>query len=218
MQIEDKVKALIEQVQAGELNEHLESIDGSDFGIYIPVYEEQGKIKMMLDGYSQTERNLVVSVSKKDDEELTDALPVAWIGGQNAKDSSCRHGGTVKCKHCTSHTAACRHCTHTSGKLAGQLDAPQLDYENVVADIGNKKQLLEALAGKQVGLTLLHGHNDQFMFTKLPDGYVSVIANGVTSFRKENDVNQDPTFVPNVWRSINGQLRVAGGYSQLENE
>lgn len=56
------------------------------------------------------------------------------------------------------------------------------------------------------------------MFTKLPEGYVSVIANGATTFRKESDVAKDKTFVPNMWRSINGKLQVAGGFSEVDLE
>lgn len=61
----------------------------------------------------------------------------------------------------------------------------------------------------------MHGHSDKFMFTKFPEGFVSVIANGITTFRKEKEVMDDKTFVPNVWRSINGKLHVAGGRWQV---
>ena len=144
-----------------------------------------------------------------------DAFPVAWMGGQNAKDSKCSHGGTAKCKHCTGHASHCRHCTHKTGNFGQDFAAPQLDYAKAAEKIKDNKALLESLAKEQFGLTLLHGHSDEFMFTKLPEGYVSVVSNDTTHFRKEAEVAQDTTFVPNVWRSINGQLRVAGGYSNL---
>lgn len=215
MQVDAKIKDAIASVQSGKLSELLQKVDNSDFGLYVPVYEDQGVIKPMLDGYSQTERNLVISVGKKDVDDSDGALPVGWLGRIDAKDSSCRHGDHDKCRHCTSHQDKCRHCTHPKGKSVAGIDgAPELDYHEVVKQIDDKRDLLDELAAHGMGLTLLHGHSDQFMFTKLPEDYVAVIANGLTTFRKATDVAKDPTFVPNVWRSVNGQLRVAGGHSQ----
>lgn len=218
MKAADNVKVLIEKVQSGVLTKYLHPLDDTDFGIYIPTYADQDGVKLMLEGYSQTEKNLVVTVSKSEDDALTDAKPVAWMGGQLGKDSRCRHGETRKCKHCTEHTNACRHCTHKEGKVGEGLEAPELDYDQAVKKLIHRNDLLDSLAKEQFGLTLLHGHNDQFMFTKLPENYVSVVANGVTSFRKEADVQQDTTFVPNIWRSVDGQFRVAGGYSEISGE
>ena len=87
--------------------------------------------------------------------------------------------------------------------------------DEAVKQLVHKRDLLDELSKKNFGLTLLHGHNDEHMFTKLPEGYVSVVSDGTTSFRKEEEVLADPTFVPNVWRSVNGKLRVAGGHSEL---
>ena len=56
------------------------------------------------------------------------------------------------------------------------------------------------------------------MFTKLPQGYISVIAGGKTEFRSVSEVTEDSTFVPNVWRVIGGELKIAGGHSQLASE
>lgn len=215
MQVDAKIKDAIASVESGKLSELLQKVDNSDFGLYVPVYEDQGVIKPMLEGYSQTERNLVISVGKKDVDDPEGALPVGWLGRIDAKDSSCRHGDHDKCRHCTSHQDKCRHCTHPKGKSVAGIDgAPELDYHKVVKQIDDKRELLDELAAHGMGLTLLHGHSDQFMFTKLPEDYVAVIANGLTTFRKSTDVAKDPTFVPNVWRSVNGQLRVAGGHSQ----
>lgn len=218
MQIDDKIKSAIDSIQSGKLDKYLQHLDNSDFGVYIPVYEDQGVIKPMLEGYSQTERDLVISVSKNGEDDLEDefpTLPIGWLGQIDGKDSSCRHPGEDRCRHCTGHQDKCRHCTHPRGhSINGIDDAPELDYYEVVKEIKDKQDLLSSLATEGMGLTLLHGHSDQFMFTKLPEGYVSVISKGKTSFRKESEVSQDPTFVPNVWRSINGQLRVAGGHSE----
>jgi hypothetical protein len=212
---DDEVKALIAKVHSGELDQFAPHLDGTDFGIYMPTYSDQDGVKLMLQGYSQLERNLKVHVSKGDAEELLDAKPVGWMGGGNAKDSKCTHGGTTKCKHCTGHADHCRHCTHARGKTKGDLVAPKLDYDEAVKQLVHKRDLLDELSKKNFGLTLLHGHNDEHMFTKLPEGYVSVVSDGTTSFRKEEEVLADPTFVPNVWRSVNGKLRVAGGHSEL---
>ncbi len=264
MRIDNKTKSIIDDIESGKLNKYLKQIDNSDFGFYIPVFEDNGIIKPMREGYSQTERNLVISVEKKDThvmdiknndkkptvqtkghnpttirggkahnltaalerkaKELEPALPVGWFGNLKAKNSSCTHGSVDKCKHCTGHTGACRHCTHCArhsdhdiSDLLG-VHMKELDYHKVVKEIDNKQELLNALAVHGVGLTLLHAHSDQFMFTELPEGYVSVIANGVTTFRKESDVAKDKTFVPNAWRSIDGKLQVAGGFSGIDLE
>lgn len=215
MEADKNVMQLIMKVQDGHLNKYLADLDGTNFGLYLPAYADGDSVKLMLQGYSQTERNLKVNVSKGEDDALKDARVVAWMGSQNVKDSKCTHGGTAKCKHCSAHASHCRHCTHTRDRVGEDLLAPELKYEDAVKNLGDKQHLLEPLAGEQFGLTLLHGHNDDFMFTELPKGHVSVISNGTTSFRKEEDVNKDATFVPNIWRASDGQFRVAGGYSSI---
>ncbi len=215
MRADSDVKELIQKVNGGELNKYLADLDGTHFGLYLPTYDDGDSVKMMLQGYSQTERNLKVFVSKDSDNAIEGAKMVAWMGGQNAKDSKCAHGGTAKCRHCTAHGSHCRHCTHKSGRTVGDLIAPELNYDDAILKLDDKRHLLEPLASDQFGLTLLHGHNDQYMFTHLPEGQVSVISNGTTSFRKEEDVLNDPTFVPNVWRASQGRFRVAGGHSLI---
>ncbi|WP_172559226.1 hypothetical protein [Vibrio fluvialis] len=211
MQVESKVKNIINRINSGELNDLLSQLDGSDIGIHVPVFEDQGTIKMMLEGYSQVERDLVISVSPT--ENTDDALPIGWFGRVDGKDSSCVHGGTDSCRHCTGHTGACRHCTHPQSSSTSLIDAPELDYSAAVGEIDHKRDLLDALAPEGLGLTLIHGHSDQHMFTKLPPEYVSVIVNGKTEFRLESDVRADPSFVPSSWRIVEGQLKVAGGHS-----
>lgn len=67
MKIDDKIKSIIAGIESGKLNEYLKQIDNSDFGFYIPVFEENGVIKPMKEGYSQTERNLKLSVERKNE-------------------------------------------------------------------------------------------------------------------------------------------------------
>ncbi len=216
MKLDEKVKNLITKAESKLITSFAKALEGSDFGIYIPVYADGDTIKPMLEGYSQTEKNLVVSISKgaKKDPE---AKPVAWMGGAQGKDSKCTHGGKRSCTHCTGpHGGACKHCTeHNTGGLGGDLKAPELDYDSAIKTLTNKKDLLDKLALEGFGLTLLHGHNNKFMFTKLPEGYISVISNDVTDFRTEGEVQKDTTFVPNVWRYVGGKLKVAGGYSSI---
>lgn len=66
MRIDNKTKSIIDDIESGKLNKYLKQIDNSDFGFYIPVFEDNGVIKPMREGYSQTERNLVISVEQKD--------------------------------------------------------------------------------------------------------------------------------------------------------
>ena len=119
MPVENKVQEIINKVNSGELNELISQLNGSDFGIQLPVYDDQGTIKMMLEGYSQVERDLVISVSSNGADE--DALQIGWFGKIDGKDSSCRHGGTNKCRHCTGHTFSCRHCTHPNNNSSNLL-------------------------------------------------------------------------------------------------
>lgn len=213
MNASDDIKRLIQSVESGDLDKYVPDLEGTDFGIYVPTYVDGNIVKPMLQGYSQVEKNLKVSVSKGIEDAILDAKPVAWVGGQDAKDSKCRHGGTASCKHCTTHTGNCRHCTGHKDKVMSGLTAPELDYDLAIKKLDEKRHLLEPLAKHQVGLTLLHGHSDEFMFTKLPEGVVSVVVDGTTTFRTEQEVLADPKFVPNIWRVTEGRLRIAGGYS-----
>ena len=88
MEIEDKVKAVIDKLEAGELNTLLSELDGSNFGVQLPVFEDQGKIKMMLEGYSQIERDLVISVGPNETDD--EAVQIGWFGRLDGKDSSCQ--------------------------------------------------------------------------------------------------------------------------------
>lgn len=217
MEVENDVQEVINKINSGELNELISQVDGTEFGVYLPVFEDQGAIKKMLNGYSQVERDLLISISQAESDD--DALPIGWFGNIAGKDSSCRHGGTASCTHCTTHTAECRHCTsHANSMSSNPFSAPELDYPNAVQGIDDKQDLLDKLATEGLGLTLLHGHSNDHMFTKLPPEYISVIANGKTEFRLESDVVNDATFVPSTWRVVNGELKVSGGHSQLASE
>lgn len=212
MKANEEVEKLIQRVNGGDFNKYIADLDGTDFGLYLPAFAEGDNVKLMLQGYSQLERNLAISVSEGENDILGSKV-VGWIGDQDAKDSKCTHGSTAKCTHCTTHPSNCRHCTHNRGKNQDDFRAPELDYDSSIRDLDNKRHLLDPLAKDQLGLTLLHGHNDKFMFTKLPEGHVAVISDGITSFRREEDVLSDETFVPNIWRASEGQFRIAGGYS-----
>lgn len=232
MRIENSVKNLIAKIHSGKMKNFLNELDGSDFGLYIPIYVNKNIVSPMPKGYSQTESNLTISISKNTDDILSDAKTVAWMGWQNSSDAKCEHkpgkdsrcnhtpGGPIKCRHCTQHKGHCRHCTHKNGgqEPENNLVAPELKYDLAVATLNDKRDLLEALAKEGFGLALLHGHNDEFMFTKLPEGYIAVITDNQTIFRTDLEVEQDSEFVPNMWRSINGQLRIAGGYSTNQKE
>lgn len=215
METDDAVKALIDKVQSGSLNAHVGSLEGSDFALFIPTFVDNNKVKLLGSGLSQTENNLKISVTKSD-LLPTDAKAVAWVGDVNAKDSSCKHGGTRTCKHCTGHTKACFHCSkHVDKKWSfDDIDAPELNYQKAIETLQDKQTLLKTLAKENLGLALLHGHSQKYDFTKLPDDKVSVISDGLTTFRPADEVAADDTFVPNMWRVSGGKLTVAGGYSQ----
>lgn len=216
MKIDDDVQILIDKINTGKLVNYLPSIDDSDFGVFIPTYVDGDTVKLMMDGYSQSETNLRVTVEKAMKGALKKSVAVGWMGGSTQKDSSCSHSGTKACKHCTSHPQTCRHCSgHKKSFINNDFIAPELDFGSAMQELQNKTHILNGLADENFGLALLHGHSDEFTFTKLPIGYVSVISNGVTSFRKKSEVELDPTFVPNTWRSINGLIDIAGGYSDM---
>lgn len=230
MKIDSKIQSIIVDIQSGKLNEYLKQIDNSDFGLYIPAFEDQGTIKSMMEGYSQKEQNLAISIEKNDGSSLESGFTVGWIGKPKSEELVCDHVHDPDDPR--PHRPNRDFCDHAHdpdntrprygnrnqniSQTNSDIDsAPELDYHAVVKQIDDKQEFLDALAAYGMGLTLLHGHSDQFMFTKLPEGYVSVIASGVTTFRKESDVAQDKTFVPNSWRSINAEIRVAGGHSQF---
>lgn len=216
MPVDKSVEKLIDKVNSGELKKYLNEIDGTDFGLFIRVYVHENTVKPMLNGYSQHENNLVISITDNKDDIPSDAKTVAWFGGKDTKDQKCVHPktGPNNCTHCTEHTNPGRKCTGhgKTGNPLNDFKAPKLDYDSVIKNLDNKNDLLKNLAKEDFGLTLLHGHSDEHMFTKLPEGYVSVISNNETSFRKEEEVINDEAFVPNMWRSIDGQIKVAGGY------
>ncbi|MCD8529347.1 MAG: hypothetical protein LRY25_00525, partial [Flavobacterium sp.] len=91
----------------------------------------------------------------------------------------------------------------------------ELNYNSTVEQLINYRDMLRQLEGEGFGIALLHGHNETYMFTKLPEDYVSVISNGVSTFRKIEDVKNDTSFVPNMWRMVDGKIKVAGGYSSI---
>jgi|GEM_PF-2260494 len=225
MKLTNEVKQLIEKINSGKLKPFLDQVDGSDFGLYISVYMEDNTIHPMKEGYTQSEENLKITIHKVGEKVDPEAKAIAWMGwpeNNNSdcsfhKGSKCVHpepNGPNVCIHCRSdHKGKCRHCHHGVDHTQSNLKAPELVYELAVEDLNSKKDLLKELEKEGFGLALLHGHSDEYMFTKLPEGYISVISDGVTSFRKETEIEQDPSFVPNVWRSINGKLRIAGGYS-----
>ncbi len=140
---------------------------------------------------------------------------VAWLGDIAGKDSSCSHGGTRDCTHCTGHNGECRHCSSHSDSIfpEHELKADELDYDRAMEELKGKKDILNDLAEHEFGLALLHGHNSEYKFTQLPENYVSVISDGATQFRTLGNVEQDETFVPNTWRYVNGKFQVAGGFS-----
>lgn len=222
--IDDDVTHAVSKVHSGALDAHLPALDASSFGIYLPIYLDGGRIKRLPNGYSQIETDLEVKVLPSSEIEPDEEMQtVAWFGGPaKPNDSKCRHPGTgpFTCKHCTKH-GACRHCTKhpqkqkNDARSASGFDAPELDYEAVIATLDEKRPLLTSLEAEGFGLALLHGHSDRYKFTQLPAGYVSVVTNGRTEFRACEDVAGDETFVPNMWRSAGGRYEVAGGLSAL---
>jgi len=220
MLIDEPVKRAIDAINAGMFNKYLEFLSGTDLGLYIPAYVDAGTVKLLEDEYSQCETNLSISLVKNSTVP-EGTKTVAWIGGTPHRDRFCRHGDTKSCRHCTvGHDRGTVRCTRHpryQGLLPSQElgNAPQLDYASAVEALKNKEDILDSLALENVGLALIHGHSDRYEFTKLPVGCVSVISNGVTSFRTLEVVGRDSTFVPNMWRVVNGEFQVAGGYSEV---
>ena len=210
------------KVREGALNAHLAALDKTDFGLYLPIYLKGDKIRRLPSGYSQVETDLEVKVIQSGDIDCDEEMQtVAWFGGpEKPDDAKCVHPktGPNNCKHCTAH-GRCRHCTghgnfiQNDASKASDFDAPELDYEASFATLDEKGPMLASLAAEGFGLALLHGHSDRFKFTQLPQGYVSVVTNGRTEFRKSVYVADDTTFVPNMWRSLGGRFEVAGGLS-----
>lgn len=224
MKVVEQVQNLIDKINDGNLNKYAVDLDETDLGLYIPIYSEGDTLKILPDGYSQTESDLKITFGKKLEGLDNKAQSVAWIGDPAAKDSKCLHGKTRDCTHCTGHTGACHHCKRHDAKFMPDfgldrpfqgLDVPELDYDRAITTFKSKQDVLKSLAKEGFGLALLHGHNDIHKFTQLPKGYLSVISNGVTHFRTADEVAKDATFVPNIWRVVDGALQPAGGFSQI---
>lgn len=217
LKVDPKVQELIEKATTGALDVDPSDFAGSQFGLYLPTYVDGDTVKMMEEGYSQTEADLRITVTKNALENDPDAKTVGWIGSTFDKDSKCRHGGTASCKHCTSHPSNCRHCTgHKDFKFGDDVSTPQLDYEAEASKIAEKQELLGRLAKDNFGISLLHAHSSQYEFAQLPEDLVAVISNGKTNFRNLQDVVNDKTFVPNTWRYVGEKLIPSGGYSLKE--
>ena len=221
MNIEPSVQNMLNKIESNDFISLFQEIDNSHFGLYLPSYLDGDTIKLMEDGYSQNETGLQVTINKefKTRDELSKV--VAWIGSEVSSDCSHPGGGSKTCRsHCKGHGGPEINCTGHAGRGPGpriamnnELIAPELKYSEVINDLALKKELLGKLAEHGFGLYLLHAHNDQFEFTMLPSGYVSVIVNDRTEFRKLDVVQSDSSFVPNIWRVVDGELEVAGGYS-----
>lgn len=219
MDVDDRIKKQLEKINSGKMNAYIKALDGSDFGLYIPSYVDGEMVKPLAEGFSQSENNLKVTIKNISDARTDDSLVVGWMGNISNKPSQCRGGHNSCTGHCESHSEPTKNCKGHPNKGAwhkhDQLtNAPPLDYKSSLELLKEKQDILDSIAKDDFGLALLHGHNNESPFTKLPAEYVSVISNGKTSFRKEMDVLNDVTFVPNTWRSIDGIIRVAGGFSK----
>ena len=221
MEIEEQLRQTLQRVNSGDFDDLAADLDGTDFAIYVPAYAEGAAVKLMPEGLSQLESNLKITYKKKLLGTPVEGKPVAWIGNKLGKDSKCRHYGTETCRHCTEHAGGCKHCTDHGAKFepgvninaVNPLDAPEMDYDEVVKSVDAKVHVLDKLAKHGMGLALVHGHSDKYQFTHLPVGKVSVIVDGETTFRNLEDVQNDPEFVPNMWRLVDGVLTPVGGYS-----
>jgi hypothetical protein len=220
MKIDDEVQSILTKVQDGDFVADLQPIDGTELGLYLPAYVDDDTVKLLPSDYAQLETNLKVTISRNLDAGVEKGEAVAWLGNLTGKDSRCKHGDTASCTHCTYHDSVCRHCTGHQDKIGiggrvrpVELDAPKLDYDAIPDLLKSKEDVLVSLSKRRLGLALLHGHNSVHKFTQLPSDYVSVISNGETHFRKLDEVAQDPSFVPNMWRLVDGRLQPAGGFS-----
>lgn len=212
MKIDENVQQLLEKVNSGELDKYIPELENSDLGFHVPVYCSDGELKLMNEGFSQTESNLKISVVREPVIKSKDNYIVGWMGNLEDKPQQCRGGHSSCTGHCESHSGPTKNCSACEG-INSELIAPELDYDSAVQQLKTKTNMLNSIAKDGFGLSLLHGHNSEFTFTKLPHDYVSVISGGETKFRKFADVQVDPTFVPTVWRVLNGKLQVAGGHS-----
>lgn len=217
MKVSQDTRKLIEKIKQGKLDYLARELNNSDFGVFIPATVKDGKVTTLERGQSQSENDLVVTITTDQNNLPEDAQQVGWVGRRDGKDKVCDHPKGFSCTHCTKHGGSTITCTkHNKMNLEFDLTEsfPVLDYEEALKDFKEKEHLLDRLAKEGFGLSLLHGHSDEHRFTKLPPGNVSVISSSKTTFRTEDDVEADETFVPNIWRFIDGKVRVTGGFSK----
>ena len=217
MKVTSDLKKLIEKVESGDLDVVKERLNNSDFGIFIPAICKKSVVTMMRDGQSQSESDLKITISSNPGDVPKGVQVVGWFGNRVGKDSTCAHpGGPRYCSHCGSHDGPTVNCTHPGrSSVHERVSFPVLDYDSAMQEFQTKRDMLDILARQGFGLSLLHGHSAEHKFTKLPTGYVAVISNNKTHFRTDDEVKSDESFVPNTWRFVDGELRIAGGFSAV---
>ncbi len=219
MRIDQKIEKLIEAVKKNELPPNVHRLENTHFGIYVPSYTDGDQIAPMAQGDSYLETGLRMIVKKPGDQLPSGAETVAWFGSLQEASNDCLHPGTgpKTCSaHCDGHGGPKVNCTGHENKAGhDEVGYPPLDYDSAIKELEDFEDLVGELAKKGLGISLLHAHSRRHKFTELPEGVVSVVSGGRTSFRKMEDVLADSTFVPNTWRIRDGSAEIAGGFSSV---
>jgi hypothetical protein len=208
LRLSKEIEEIIQKVENGLLNNILHELKDSYLGIYYPtMINEEGIVIPIPKGFTQLENDLEVTVS----EQLSsNAVRVGWNikqeGGLGCNHCS-RHGGPVDCRHCENHGPGTK---RMGNELL--LDAEELDPSTFEAEADKYQTVLKSVGAYGFGLYVLHGHTDEKPFTKLPLNTISVIIDGKTEFLSRSEVLNSESFVPNMWRYVDGKCQVAGGF------
>lgn len=219
MQLSNEALELIKKIEQGEIDFSKDRLNNTKFGVFIPTKVVENTVVKMQPNENQTESDLKISITKDMGAMPHNSKQVGWFGNVIGKDSICEHPGGRNCRHCTDdHGAPTRNC-NAHYQVNNGVDVttifPELDYDRALEEFKNEREeLLNKLAEEGFGVSLLHAHSPNYQFTELPSGYVAVVSDAKTFFRSESEVEEDETFVPNTWRFVNGELKVAGGFSE----
>ena len=181
----------IEKVESGKFDNILSQFDGNHIGVFINAYTSDCGVEPMPAGFHQSEDGLEIHISNEQSES---AVQVGWFGESSSL--------------CSNHPN-CKDYKHKSPLVQY---ANRLDIKVATGLIEKNRSLLDELYKDGLGLFIVHGHNDEYSFTQLPNGIVAVIDDGVTTFRSRPDIVNKKSFIPTVWRFENGSRQVVGGF------
>lgn len=203
--IHSKIQSSINKVESGKLNLILSKLN-NNLGIFVNACIDGDMVVPMKEGYSQVEINQKISIVRNESSKnQDDVIKVGWVTNNSV--------------FCFTHTCGghCIHCFHPGDPgypSTKELSCAREIYPEEIGGTIEKEygKLLDELSDDKMGICIVHGHTLQKPFTELPYGIVSIIKDGITTFRSRSEVLEEKGFVPNAWRLESGVCQPVGGF------